>query len=69
MNFPKSAKNITKQRCPVHNGFLVEALLEVRELVPSGSEAMGIIDEALGRVGISPWKKVRTQWWGRTGVK
>ena len=56
MNFPKSAKNITKkQRCPVHNGFLVEALLEVRELVDSGSEAMHIIDEALGKAGISPF--------------
>jgi len=38
------------------HGFLAEALLEVRELVPSGSEAMHIIDEALGQVGIEPWK-------------
>jgi len=51
------------------NEDLAEALLEVRELVSSGSESMGIIDEALGKVGISPWKKVRTQWWGRTGVQ
>ena len=37
------------------NGFLAEALLEVRELVDSGSEAMHIIDEALGKAGISPF--------------
>ena len=38
------------------NGPLAAALLKVRELVPSGSEEMGIIDEALGKVGITPWK-------------
>jgi hypothetical protein len=40
-----------------HNGFLAEALLEVRDLVDSGSEAMHIIDEALGKAGIGPWMK------------
>ena len=37
-------------------GFLAEALLEIREMVPSGSEEMGIIDEALSQAGIRPWK-------------
>ena len=45
---------ITEQAA--HHGFLAEALLELRELVESGSEEMGIIDEALGKVGITPWK-------------
>ncbi len=40
-----------------NNGFLAEALLEVRDLVDSGSEAMHIIDEALGKAGIEPWMK------------
>ena len=52
MNFPKL--NITKQAA--HNGFLAEALLELRELSVSGSEEMHIIDEALGKAGLSPWK-------------
>jgi hypothetical protein len=39
-----------------HVGILAEALLELRELSVSGSEDMGIIDEALGKVGITPWK-------------
>ena len=35
---------------------LADALLEVRELVASGSEEMMIIDEALSKVGIKPYK-------------
>jgi len=40
-----------------YNGFLAEALLEVRELVPSGSKAMGIIDEALIKAGVPLFKE------------
>lgn len=35
---------------------LLNALLELRTLVPSGSEEMGIIDEACGKIGVKPWK-------------
>ena len=35
---------------------LLKALIEVRLLVPSGSEAMGIIDEACGKAGVEPWR-------------
>ena len=35
---------------------LADTLLEVRELVASGSEEMMIIDEALSKVGIKPYK-------------
>ena len=35
---------------------LADALLEVRELVASGSEEMMIIDETLSKVGIKPYK-------------
>ena len=35
---------------------LIEALLELRELVKSGSAEMAIIDEALKAVGLEPWK-------------
>lgn len=35
---------------------LADALLEVRELVASGSEEMMIIDEALSKVEIKPYK-------------
>jgi hypothetical protein len=38
------------------SSMLVKALLDVRALVPSGSEAMHIIDEALAKVGEMPWK-------------
>ena len=34
---------------------LTDALREFRELVPSGSAEMACIDEALGKVGITPW--------------
>ena len=51
-----------------HVGILAEALLEVRELVFSGSEAMGAIDEALGKVGISPWKARHPECKGRGTV-
>ncbi len=37
-------------------GFLAEALLEIREMVSSGSEEMGVIDDALSQAGIRPWK-------------
>lgn len=47
---------INTEQAAGHNGFLAEALLELRELSVSGSEEMGIIDEALGKVGITPWK-------------
>lgn len=40
----------------VMNKNLADALLEVRELVASGSEEMMIIDEALSKVGIKPYK-------------
>ena len=43
-------------RRQARHGFLAEALLELRDLAPSGSEEMGIIDEALGKAGIYPWK-------------
>lgn len=46
----------TEQAHHHHVGILAEALLELRELSVSGSEDMGIIDEALGKVGITPWK-------------
>ena len=36
---------------------LVATLLEVRQLVASGSEAMGVIDETLGAAGYEPWKE------------
>ena len=36
---------------------LADALLEVRELVASGSEEMMIIDEALSKAGIKPYKR------------
>ena len=36
---------------------LVATLLEVRQLVASGSEAMGVIDETLGTAGYEPWKE------------
>ncbi len=42
-----------------HVGILAEALLELRELSVSGSEEMGIIDEALDKVGITPWVVAR----------
>jgi len=51
-----------------HVGILAEALLEVRELVPSGSEAMGAIDEALGKAGLSPWKARHPECLGRGWV-
>ena len=35
---------------------LLNALLELRRIVPSGSEEMAIIDEACGKVGVQPWK-------------
>lgn len=35
---------------------LLNALLELRTIVPSGSEEMGIIDEACKKVGVYPWK-------------
>ena len=38
------------------NTDLVKALIEVRLLVPSGFEAMGIIDEACGKAGVEPWR-------------
>jgi hypothetical protein len=34
---------------------LTKALLELRELAPSGSLEMGIIDEALKKIGLRPW--------------
>ena len=34
---------------------LTDALREIRELVPSGSAEMACIDEALGKVGVTPW--------------
>tara|TARA_R110000751_G_scaffold17042_7_gene53135 strand:- start:366 stop:566 length:201 start_codon:yes stop_codon:yes gene_type:complete len=42
----------------VQRGILIAGLLEVRGLVPSGSEAMGVIDETLGKVGVEPWRCV-----------
>jgi len=36
---------------------LLATLLEVRQLVASGSEAMGVIDETLGAAGYEPWKE------------
>jgi hypothetical protein len=36
---------------------LVATLLEVRQLVASGSEAMGVIDETLATAGYEPWKE------------
>ena len=40
-----------------HARNLADALLEVRELVSSGSEEMMIIDEALSKVEIKPYKQ------------
>jgi|GEM_PF-7083037 hypothetical protein len=51
-----------------HVGILAEALLELRELAVSGSEEMGVIDEALGKVGISPWKARHPECKGRGTV-
>ncbi len=49
--------------------FLADALLEVRELVPSGGLAMHIIDEALVKVGLSPgWKARHPECSGRGTV-
>ena len=59
-------ENITEQAA--HNGFLAEALLELRELSVSGSEEMGIIDEALGKAGLSPWKARHPECLGRGTV-
>tara|TARA_R110000824_G_scaffold199219_2_gene383251 strand:- start:446 stop:730 length:285 start_codon:yes stop_codon:yes gene_type:complete len=39
---------------------LAEALLELRALVHSGSEEMGVIDEALGKAGINPFTEPDT---------
>ena len=41
-------------------GFLAEALLEIREMVSSGSEEVGIIDDALGKAGIRPGRQTRS---------
>jgi len=59
-------ENITEQAA--RHGFLAEALLELRELSVSGSEEMGIIDEALGKVGITPWKARHPECSGRGTV-
>jgi len=37
---------------------LVNALMEIRSVSPSGSYEMGVIDEALGKLGYTPWKAV-----------
>jgi hypothetical protein len=34
---------------------LINALLELRELAPSGSAEMAIIDETLEKFGVRPW--------------
>jgi len=37
---------------------LVNALMEIRSVSPSGSYEMGVIDEALGKLGYTPWKAI-----------
>ena len=38
---------------------LVNALMEIRSVSPSGSYEMGVIDEALGNLGYTPWKAIK----------
>ena len=47
---------LIQSKAAQREGELIEALLEVRGLVESGSEAMGIIDDTLGNFGLEPWK-------------
>jgi hypothetical protein len=39
---------------------LIDALLEIRDLVSSGSAEMAIVDEAVGQFGYEPWKRRAT---------
>lgn len=53
----KDASNIKNDNEEMLLATLLATLLEVRELVASGSEAMGVIDETLATAGYEPWKK------------
>ena len=53
----KDASNIKNDNEEMLLATLLATLLEVRELVASGSEAMGGIDETLATAGYEPWKK------------
>jgi len=39
---------------------LIDALLEIRDLVSSGSAEMAVVDEAVGQFGYEPWKRRAT---------
>tara|TARA_R110002051_G_scaffold18038_3_gene52079 strand:- start:286 stop:594 length:309 start_codon:yes stop_codon:yes gene_type:complete len=53
----KDASNIKNDNEEMLLATLLATLLEVRELVASGSEAMGVIDETLATAGYEPWKE------------